>query len=196
MSANPLGTNTTSPSAVGSLVQQLAKRIDADNDGQISQNEFAGFLNNLITGLSAKLAGDDTAGADDRHRADRACRIDRHPAVDLDRQQRAVRHHLRRLQPAGPHQPDARGPRHSREGGEVRRVRLPAVEPDPADARLGARCGRRAEPEVQHARSTTRSTARRSASATSTSTRRRTATAWRADTYNPAATGEFFWGNV
>jgi hypothetical protein len=62
MSLNPLGTtNTTTPSAVGSLVQQLAKKIDANNDGQISQTEFAGFLNNLISGLtSAATTGDDT----------------------------------------------------------------------------------------------------------------------------------------
>jgi hypothetical protein len=55
MSVNPLGTTNTS-----SLVQQLAQKIDTNNDGQISQAEFAGFLNNLISGLSSVGGGDDT----------------------------------------------------------------------------------------------------------------------------------------
>jgi hypothetical protein len=53
MALNSLGSAVNAPSdAASSLVQQLAKKIDANNDGQISQAEFAGFLTNLLNGLS------------------------------------------------------------------------------------------------------------------------------------------------
>ncbi len=43
-----------STTSADTLVQQLAQRIDSNNDGQISKAEFAGFLNNLIAGLSSQ----------------------------------------------------------------------------------------------------------------------------------------------
>jgi hypothetical protein len=48
MSLDSLGTTIGSPSSTGSLAQALTSRIDANSDGQISTTEFAGFLTKLL----------------------------------------------------------------------------------------------------------------------------------------------------
>jgi hypothetical protein len=56
MSVNPLGTALKAQQGLGSLVQQLVKQADANNDGQISANEFGTFLTKLIDSMAGTNA--------------------------------------------------------------------------------------------------------------------------------------------
>jgi len=56
MSVNSLGTAFKPQQGVDSLVQQLVKQADTNNDGQISTNEFGSFLRKLIDGMAGTNA--------------------------------------------------------------------------------------------------------------------------------------------
>ena len=73
MSLNPIGTAFGPPQGVDSLVKQISRQADANNDGQISEAEFGSFLTKLIAGMAGPnatrkqvapaISGDPRAGA-------------------------------------------------------------------------------------------------------------------------------------
>jgi hypothetical protein len=56
MSTNSIGSTNTQQTGVDSLVQQIIKQADSNNDGQISASEFGSFLTKLIQGVQGTNA--------------------------------------------------------------------------------------------------------------------------------------------